>query len=334
MEKYVIGIDVGGTNIKMMIMNDSLHVLEKRVFPTNAQIGPSGYEAVAKQMTQTLEEMFAMHDVRDPQVLTVAMGLPGMVDALHKRTLNLPYLQWNGFNPAQKVAEHFRAVSVIENDANVNALGECYFGAHCAENMVLITLGTGVGGGIIVEGKIFAGSAHYGGELGHMIIMADGGVSFCGRPGCLEAYCSGSALEINAKSMMEKHPETILHAYTKQNGGVYDNAMVTKGCHVGDDVCLRLMRQFNHYLAVGITNLIELFNPALILLGGGVSNAGDLILKPVTEEVGRLVLCQEQVCPIRRASLGSEAGMYGACALAAQCAGLDMRLRSEAMRAL
>lgn len=325
MGNYLIGIDVGGTNIKMMIMDDTLQTVEKDAIRTEGRIGMTGYEEAAAEMICKLESMFQKHEIQEPKVMAVGMGLPGMVDARNRRTLNLPYLRWDGMNPAKRIEEHFQTESVIENDGNVNVIGEYYFGDASAPNMILLTLGTGVGAGIICNGEIFGGSLNYGGEAGHMVIAADEGASFCGRNGCLEAYCSGSAMEMNAKKMMQAHPETVLHRFVKEHGGRYDNAMVTEGYLMGDSVCMELFRKFDHYLAVGITNLIELFNPELILLGGGVSNAGDIILEPVREEVSRRVLCREQICRIQRATLGAEAGMYGACALAARKAGLPLR---------
>ena len=285
-------------------------------------IGSAGYEAALRRMIKTLDNMFRKHGIWDPKVLYLSMGLPGMVDSVHGKTLNLPFLQWDGFDPSRIIADHFNAPSVIENDANVNVIGEYYFGKHWAENMILVTLGTGVGGGILINGEIFGGSRHFGGELGHMVIMADDDLEFCGRKGCLETYCSGSAMASAARNEMNTDPKTCLH-HLVQERGEYDNSLVTLGCLSGDAACIRIMEQVSHYLAVGLVNLMELFNPELILIGGGVSDAGELLLKPVREEVKRRVLWEEQRCPILRASLGAEAGMYGACALAAQKAGIS-----------
>lgn len=320
MEGFLIGVDVGGTNIKIMVMDTCYRVLGKRIVPTNAA---GGYENAAQRMIAAVWDIFRGEEINDPRVLSVGMGLPGMIDRRNMRTIDLAVLKWNGFNPAKRIGEHFGAPSVIDNDASVNALGECYFGDHCTKNMILLTLGTGVGGGIIIEGRAFAGSSNLGAEVGHMTIAADGEVIF-GRTGCMEAYCSGSALERNARRMMEQHPESLLWKLVEENHGIYDNALVSKGALCQDEVCMELFRQFNHYLAIGIANLMELFNPALILLGGGVSNAGNLILEPVRKNIQAIVLCKEQICPVMRASLGAEAGMYGACVMAAMERGLAL----------
>ncbi len=320
MEGFLVGVDVGGTNIKVMVMDSHYRVTGKRTVPTNVK---DGYENAAANMIRAAEDIFEQAGVACPQVLAVGMGLPGMVDRKNMRTIDLAVLKWNGFNPAERIGMYFHAPTVIDNDASVNALGECYFGDHRSKDMILLTLGTGVGGGIIIGGEAFAGSANLGAEVGHMTIDADGEVIF-GRAGCMEAYCSGSALEKNARQMMEQHPESLLWKLVEENQGVYDNALVSKGAMCGDDVCRKIFERFNHYLAIGIANLMELFNPELILLGGGVSNAGDLILEPVRKNIQTMVLCKEQICPVMRASLGAGAGMYGACVMAAMEAGLQM----------
>lgn len=318
MEKFLIGIDVGGTNIKIMVMEQSGSILGKCSIPTKRE---EGYESALERMKEAIDSLFLQAGRMEPSVAAIAMGLPGTVDVNNKKTIYLSVLHWDGFNPCEKLGNYYSAPTVIENDANLNALGEYAFGGHRVENLVLLTLGTGVGCGIIVEGKIFGGSRSIAGELGHMTIMADGGETcLCGRKGHLEAYCSGSSLERDAVRLLETNRKTLLRDYIREQKGQYDNSLVFRGAKENDQACVELVERFIHYLSVGVTNVMTILNPELVLLGGGVSNAGDLLINPVEEKCRKMVLEARSFCPVKKAILGSEAGMYGACALAARLA--------------
>ena len=318
---YLIGIDVGGTNTKLMIMNEQQEVIAKRQIATR---GEEGYETAGDAMIQAIDFMFTEAGIEEPNVLAVAMGLPGTVDKEKNQTVWLSKLHWDGFNPAEKIGAHYHAPSFIDNDANINALGEYAFGSNGKnDNMVLITLGTGVGCGVIINGKIYGGAYNMAAELGHMIVDAyDGDICLCGRRGHLEAYCSGSALKRDAVFLAGTCPDTVLHEYMKEAGGVFENQMVTRGAMAGDQVCLRLLDRYIHYLAVGVTNVMMMYNPSIIVIGGGLSNAGELLLKPLNEKTKEMVAQERSWCPVVQATLGSEAGMYGACTLAGQSIGL------------
>lgn len=317
MHQYLIGIDVGGTNIKMMIMDETGGETAWTSIPTMAE---QGYEVISDNMIRELDRMFEERGIRSQEVAAVGMGLPGTVDKKKNRTVYLAKLRWDDFNPAEKIGSHYHAPSVIDNDANVNALGEYRFGTDGnVDSLALLTLGTGVGCGFVVNGKIFGGFSNMAAEAGHMIVAADGGaICLCGKRGHLEGYCSGTALERNAREMMEARKDSLLVKYVKENKGVYDNSMVTRGVREGDETCQELWKHYIHYLSAGITNVMLMYNPEVILLGGGISAAGELLLEPVNRETSDMVLHKKSWCPVRKAALGSRAGMYGACALAAQ----------------
>jgi glucokinase len=316
MTEFLVGIDVGGTRIKMMVMDAKLREIGCSSIPTNYELG---YETVSDNILAALEELFAQNGIKNKKVLSVAMGLPGIVNFKSQEPVYLAVLEWDGFNPCKKIGDFFDAPYVIDNDANLNTMGEYYFGVQKKyRNMVLITLGTGVGCGVIVDGKSLRGSDNLAAELGHMTIVADGGeVCLCGQTGHLEAYCSGTAMAGHAQKMMELDPDTSLHKYVAENGGIFQNEMVDRGISDGDKTCMLIMNRFSHYLSVGCSNVMKLFNPEIIFLGGGISNAGKFLLDPVNEEAGKNVMHPYQRCPIKKATLGSKAGMYGACALAA-----------------
>lgn len=323
MKEYLIGIDVGGTNIKILIMDLSFNKINSCSIRTEYQIG---YDKITDNIIRAIERMFLEKSILEKKVLAVGMGLPGIVDKKNQTTVYLSLLQWNGFNPCKKIADYFDAKAVIDNDANINALGECYFGlSEDIDNMVLLTLGTGVGSGVIIDGKIYGGAANLASELGHMTIVSDGGeMCLCGRYGHMEAYCSGTSLMSYTKRVMEEHPETILHQYIKNNRNQYDNRFVTMGVKAEDQMCIEIWNRFVYYLSVGVANVMKLFNPELILIGGGISGAGSMLVGPVNKLAKQMVIHERQYCPVKIAYLGSSSGMYGACAQAAMSIGMKL----------
>lgn len=320
MQKYLIGIDVGGTNIKIMIMDTDLTVAGKRSFPTAAE---EGYDTISNRIIKNIDGLLSEKRIDRSSVAHLAMGLPGIVDKKSQKTIYLSKLGWNGFNPAVKLGQYYHVPTVIDNDANINALGEYTFGENRKKDLILLTLGTGIGGGIIIDGKIFGGFSNIAAETGHMTINADDDAEcMCGKKGHWEAYCSGFALRRDSLKMLADFPDSILHTYIAESDGIYDNSMITRGVSENDELCIKIFDRYIHYLSVGLTNLMHLFNPEIILIGGGISNAGDLLLNPLNNICRQLVVHERAFCPVMRASLGSEAGMYGACALAAQMSGI------------
>ena len=323
MSAYLIGIDVGGTAIKMMIMDTCFQVIGQTSVPTDA---PGGYDAASERMLTALSGMFAERSIQNPEVLYAAMGLPGTVDRKAGKTVFLGNLHWDGFNPASKIGEYFSCPVIIDNDANIAAFGEYAFGTFRKSDLVLVTLGTGVGCGVVSGGQIFSGSHNMAAELGHMVITADGGpICSCGKRGHLESYCSGRALMRDALAAAAANPESILNRYIEKAEGMYDNSMVTRGALEGDDSCLEVISTYIHYLSVGLANVMSVYDPEIILLGGGISNAGELLIRPLNDLCDKIVLSKQSSRRIEIASLGADAGQYGACALAAQEAGLDLQ---------
>lgn len=294
------------------------------MFHTNLR--ENGYDEISDRIIQTAEKLFARHGLKREKLAAVAMGLPGTVDTRRGGTACLAALRWNGFNPCEKIGRHFQIPYSIDNDANINAYGEYRFGGNQnIGSMALVTLGTGVGCGLVIDGKIAGGSNNMAAELGHMIINADGGqLCLCGKRGHLEAYCSGIALTWEAQAMMSVFPHSALNRYVKQNEGRFDIAMITRGYRESDRVCIELINRYTRYLSIGLTNLMTMCNPEVILLGGGISNAGDIILDPINKFCKESVLSEESYCPVKTANLGPEAGMYGACALAGLKAGWQL----------
>ncbi|MDR2053575.1 MAG: ROK family protein [Treponema sp.] len=319
--RFLIGIDAGGTNIKIMIMTSRFEVTAFNSIPTGCE---RGYEIVSDAVIAEIERMFAENGIGNPAVAAVAMGLPGTVFSVEQKTGFLSVLMWNDFNPCKKIGEHFNAVYRIDNDANLNALGEYRFGIReQVENMILLTIGTGVGGGIIINRQLYRGIKNQAAEFGHMTIAADSDeICLCGQYGHFESYCSGSALKRYTLKHLPDYPRSLLNSYMAEKGG-YDNAMIDRGVMAGDPFCTEVFNRYIKYFAIGIGNLMKLFNPELIVIAGGIANAGELLLAPLREQARTTLMDPDhQGCPIKKSLLGTKAGVYGACALAAETAGL------------
>jgi len=317
MTEYLTGIDVGGTNIKILVMTSDFDVLDWRVISTQKALG---YNQISENIICSINEIFSKKQISNPKILSIGMGLPGIVDKKANKTVHLAYIEWNGFNPCEKIGEYFHAPTYIDNDASLNALGEYKFGIkERFKNIVLFTLGTGVGCGIIIDGKVFRGSSNLGAEVGHMAVEVENAevCYHCGKTGCIEAYCSGVAMARYALGRLPEFPNSILHSMIEKNHDQYVNEFITEGIKAGDELCELVLERFIKYLSVGVSNMMKMFNPELVLIGGGISNAGDLLLVPLAEQTKKRMLHELQYCPIERAILGRDAGMYGACAYAA-----------------
>lgn len=321
MKHFLIGIDVGGTNTKLMIMTSSFEVFAFNSIPTNYE---AGYEIVSDNIIAEIERLFAQNGIRSPRITAVGMGLPGTVFSAEQQTGYLSVLMWNYFNPCKKIGEYFKTRYRIDNDANLNAIGEYRFGIQGrVDNMVLLTIGTGIGGGIIINRRLYRGMNNQAAEIGHMTIAADNGERcLCGQYGHFEAYSSGSALKQYTLDHLPEHPQTRLHDYIT-GAGAYDNSLIDRGVLEGDPFCREVFDRYVKYLAIGVGNIVKLFNPDLVILAGGLANADDLLLKPLRVQVKTTLMDSGQECPIEKSVLGSKAGVYGACVLAAETAELQ-----------
>ena len=313
--KY-IGIDVGGTNLKAGLVDENGALLATTKMKI-AQIG--NQEELVSTMADMTRELAAKGGVELGEIASVGVGVPGAVE-IHSGSLlyscNLPLRNV----PLRRLFhKHLRMPLYIENDANCAALGEYYVGAgRSSKRFVMVTLGTGIGGGIIHNGKIFHGSNGMAGEVGHMSILYGGLPCPCGRQGCWEQYASANALKRMTREAMERHPESILGRVVAENGGKVSgqSAFIAarQGDPVGDEVC----RDYIRYLSTGIVNLVNIFQPDALAIGGGVSNEADeWLLIPVQRQVAsEMIPCnRDKMTRIVKAELGNQAGMIGAALL-------------------
>ena len=310
--KYYVGIDLGGTFIKGGIVDDLGNIILEDKTPTESE---KGAEGVAANIAALANSLMARVGLQKDDVEGLGMGVPGMIDSRAGNVIYSNNLKWQDFRIGKQVSALTGLRVKIANDANVAALGEAKFGAAKGfENVVMLTLGTGVGGGVVAEGMLMEGNKGAGAELGHMVIVKDGEQCTCGRKGCLEAYASASALIRDTKRAMEAHKDSKMWecgGLEKVTGKV---AFDYKDC---DPYAKGVVDGYIEALACGITNLANIFRPETVLLGGGVCAQGDVLVKPLQAILDKDIFAGElgPKVTIRIAELGNSAGLLGAAAL-------------------
>lgn len=309
--KTYIGIDIGGMSIKGMIIDENGTILAEQVCGT-------GLEEGGKRMCLNIASLVTTlltNSGADRANTTVGVGCPGLIDSEDGMIIFAGNLNLTNFPLAKTLEEMIGLPVKITNDANAAALGEAKFGAGKEyQNSILITLGTGVGGGIIIDGKLYEGSRSAGAEIGHMVIDYHGRRCTCGRRGCFETYSSASALIYKTQKAMEENPGSEMwKTYNLQTA-----CGKTAFEYCQSDVAAReVITWYETYLACGICNLAAVFRPDVVMIGGGVSNQGERLTGPLQKLVNKELFggCEYAPVKIVTASLGNKAGAFGAAAL-------------------
>lgn len=309
--KYYIGIDLGGTFIKGGICTAEGEILAIDSIPTEVD---KGNIKVVENITSLALSLCKTLNISASDCVGMGVGVPGMIDSQKGIIVYAGNLNFKNF-PLQKELEDRLGIKVyIANDANVAALGEAKFGAGAGySDSVLVTLGTGVGGGIIINGKIFAGNCSAGAEIGHMIIEVGGRQCTCGLKGCLETYASATGLIKLTKEYMEKDKESLLWNIGLENiNGQSAFSLAEK-----DKTARLVVEKYLDYLSVGLVNIANVFRPQAILLGGGISNEGEGLVIPLRERMSKMIFAGDMgpKVDIKIASLKNKAGLLGAIAL-------------------
>lgn len=309
--KHYIGIDLGGTNIKAGVVNDSFEIIGKAKTKT---LCPRPAKEIADDMARVSIEACENAGISVDDVEWIGIGTPGIADNING---TIPYSNNLGFKdvPMRKyIQEHINKPVYIANDANAAAYGEFVAGAaKGANDAVCITLGTGVGAGVIIDKKIFTGRNLAGTEIGHMVIEVDGPQCTCGRKGCFETFSSATGLINMTKAAIEKYPDSIVAQYAEKDGKV-SARHAFDAMRAGDKAGKEVVDKYIKYLAAGITNVINIFQPDILCIGGGVCNEGDPLLLPTKELVQKEVYTRMLDCntKITVAELGNDAGIIGA----------------------
>ena len=317
---YKIGVDLGGTKISAAVTDGEYNIVTKVSCPTNAK---RHSDEIALDIAHLCQKAATEAGVDITEIESIGAGTPGAVDGLHgivEYSCNLPF---RSYPLAEKLAEMTKNPNIyIENDANAAALGECVAGASKnSSSSIMVTLGTGVGGGIIIDGKILSGYNGTAGELGHMVIVHNGVSCPCGRKGCFEAYCSATALVRMTKerlTQLKADNVTSLMLDMCENDPERANTRTAfDASKHGDEPAKALIGEFIGYLACGITNLINIFQPEIITIGGGLSGEGDYLLDALVPlvEKEQYTRSYAKKTTIKIAKLGNDAGIIGAAAL-------------------
>ncbi len=313
---YYIGIDLGGTNIAVGIVDESFKIVKKGSTPTLVNRDP---ELIIADMGKLCLELLAETGIGLEEVVCAGIAAPGSVNprtGIIEYANNLPFLR---FPIADTLRKYLPVRKVfLENDANAAALGEAVGGAAKGKRLsVMITLGTGVGGGVIIDGKIYSGFNYAGAELGHTVIEYNGRQCSCGRKGCFEAYASATALVSMTKEKLAACKDTLMWEMCGNDINKADARIAFAAMKKGDRAGKEVVDMYISYLACGITNMINIFQPEVLLIGGGVCNEKDYLLKPLTEIVNadQYTRNQSVKTEIKIAALGNDAGIVGAAAL-------------------
>lgn len=310
--KYYVGIDLGGTNIVAGVVDEQYNILAKASTKTNC---PRSDREIARDMAKMAIQAVENAKLTMDQIEWIGIGTPGIAnsrDGIIEYSNNLGFVN----TPMVKyIQEDIDKPVFVENDANAAAYGEFVAGAaKGANNAVCITLGTGVGGGIIIDGKIYAGSNFAGAEIGHTVISVDGPQCTCGRKGCFEVFSSATGLIRMTKESMAKNPDSSMHKLVAERSGKVSARIAFDAMRMGDAAAKAVVDDYIKYLAAGITNTINTFQPDILCIGGGVCNEGDALLLPVKELVAKEVYTRnsKQNAQIVIAKLGNDAGIIGA----------------------
>lgn len=308
-----IGIDVGGTNVKIALVDDNGKIIYSNSVPTYAKMG---YEYTVNNIKQAIKDLMKETNTTPSDIEGIGFDFPGQVDCktgVVKLAPNIP--GWVNVPIAQMIEDEFHIPTRIDNDVRCAALGELKFGAgRGCENFICITVGTGIGSGIVINGKVARGATNAAGELGHIKLQMNGGpICGCGDTGCLEAFASGPAIVAMAQEYIKGGKSTKFREMAAVEGGEITPYMVAKAAEEGDPVAKRIFEIVGEYIGIGLTSVINLLNPERVIIGGGVAESGELLLGPIRKTIKeRAMVVAGNAVEIVPAQLGNSAGVIGA----------------------
>ena len=309
-----IGIDVGGTGIQMGVVDEKGQIIAKGAIVTRTDIP---FEAQVKAMADCALETLEKSGHTLIELASIGLGIPGIAD---QKTGVVPFctnLGWKNVPLRETFQKYIDKPIFIDNDATVAGLAESVAGVSAnTDSSVFLTLGTGVGAGIVIRGKVWSGFHGVGSEVGHMIMEIDGEPCSCGNRGCLERYTSATAIIRMAREAVAKHPDSLIMSLCGGDPSLINAKMVFDAAREGDEQGLKVFRRYARYLGQAIATIVNFFDPEVIVLGGGVSKAGKFLLDAVREEAPKY--CIYKSMPISRielAELGPDAGIIGAAML-------------------
>lgn len=310
----VIGVDIGGTSIKGASINEKGEILDRFSLDVNKEDRP---EKTVGDMCDVINEFVKTHKYNEP-IKGIGIGSPGVIDHEKGEILSSPnLLSWEHFKLREFVEKRTNLPVELNNDANVAALGEAVFGSGKEyTNVVMLTLGTGVGSGIILNKKIYDGHFHQGAEIGHMVIRVNGHKCGCGRRGCLETYASATALIRDSKKAYSRDPKSLM-GNVAQELGKFDARVPFIAARRGDKTAIRVVRNYVRDLSEGILNVCNIFRPEVVILSGGVANEGDYLFDMIRDYLKKFDYGMQHspFVGIKPSKLGYDSGKIGAACL-------------------
>ena len=310
MGNYVIGIDLGGTNLRTGLVDRNGKIHHRLSIKTENNADP---QTISNQIFYLIDEIInvgAGLKPAPPNIIGVGLGSPGLVDKKGETILFSPNLPlWRNIPIKRMVSERFSVPCVLENDANAAAWGEKWVGAGKeADSLVMLTLGTGIGGGIIINNKLWRGVNNVAAEIGHMVIQMDGPKCSCGNYGCIEAYASATAMVRRFKESLKSGVPSSL-----KDAGEITAKMINDAAFQGDKASLDVIKETGHYLGVALVNIMHVLNPEVIVLTGGMIGSGDLLMNPIKQVIKEKAFeASAKETKIVFSQLGNDAGIIGA----------------------
>jgi len=315
---YYIGVDLGGTSIKIGLVDDKGNIVLKGKTNTNPK---RGYKEVVADMAKLIKKISSDSQIDFNEISGIGIGTPGTPDSKNGVILFSSNLYFKNVPIRKELNKYIDMPIYLDNDANVAALAESEFGASKnVENSILLTLGTGIGGGIIIDNKIYSGFNKAGSELGHMTIVHDGLQCACGNKGCFEKYASALALVQQTIEGAKSNSNSILNKLVDYDYSKINAKTVFEGQRLNDETSNKVIKQYIDYLATGVVSLINILFPEYIIIGGGLGNEGENLLKPLREAVNKKVYHSRGILPTKivSAQMGNDAGIIGAAMLVKQ----------------
>lgn len=314
--RFVIGVDLGGTNIVVGAVSDDGQVrLPSRTQPTEAVRGAQFVaDRIASLVEAVIDDVREQAGVDRKSLLGVGIGAPGPIDRASGVVVVAPNLRWNNFPLRDEVSRRVGLPTSLDNDANCATFGEWWLGAgRGSRNMVGLTIGTGIGGGLILNGRLYHGESDVAGEIGHTTLETQGRRCSCGNYGCLEAYASGTAIAERAREALLTDGQSSLRSVGGGDPATITARDVYEAAQHGDAIAIEVVREAARFLGAGVANLLNIFNPEVVVLAGGVTHAGDALFEPVRAEARRRAFRPAwDAVRIVPGELSGEAGVVGA----------------------
>ena len=310
MGEFIVGLDLGGTNLKIKIFNLNFETIHEERYETRVDLGA---DYIKELLPKSIQDCIDKANLKNTQIKCIGMGIPGLLDVkrgISQFSPNFPP-EWVDVPIASIVEDKLHIPTFIDNDVRVNLYGEWKFGAGVGkDNVVLLTLGTGLGSGVVIDGRVLYGKTGSVGEVGHMNMYRKGRPCRCGSEGCLGRYVSALGIIRTFKEKVEQGKKTILAPNEVEN---VTAKMISECFDKGDEAAIETLTETGEILGFGLANVINLYNPELIIIGGGVCEAGDRLLSKTREIVNSHALeISRNACQIVTAKLGDSAGMIGA----------------------